>query len=142
MDTPWGSSPRGGAARQLDALAGFANEELDPGYPVTRRNAANSQEHRMMPSNTLQEADRDHVGEDRRAAVGHERQRQPGDRHQPDRHPDVDERLEREPHGYARRDQHPEKVIGHRRHPDRPDDQDRQQPDDDRAPDEAELLAS
>jgi choline dehydrogenase len=45
MNTPWGilrSPPRGGDAGQLDALAGFASAELDPGPAVTRRHAASS----------------------------------------------------------------------------------------------------
>jgi hypothetical protein len=44
-----------------------------------------------VPVDGLQNANRDHVGEHGRPAVGHERQRQARDRHDTDAHADVDE---------------------------------------------------
>ena len=46
----------------------------------------------------------------RRAAVGDERQRDAGDRHDPDDHPDVDEELEQDHRGEAGREHRPERV--------------------------------
>src|SRR5215207_2646675 len=57
-----------------------------------------------------QQADGHPVREHRGPAVGDERQRQPGDRHDPERHPDVDERLEGEPAGHSPGHQPPEQV--------------------------------
>jgi uncharacterized membrane protein YfcA len=100
-----------------------------------------SAEDRPVPVHGHQRADGDHVGEDRRAAVGDERQRQPGNRHDADGHPDVDERLNGEPDRDARRDEHAELVVradgdAHRaRHDDREQDGDHQ------AADEPGLLA-
>jgi SAM-dependent methyltransferase len=43
-----------------------------------------------------QDADRHEVGQDGGAAIGHERERDAGDRHDADRHADVDQHVERE----------------------------------------------
>jgi len=63
------------------------------------------------------ESRRDVRRDHRRAAVGHERQRDPGDRRHTDRHTDVDEHLERQHRDYTRRKKRSEHVLGEHRDP-------------------------
>src|SRR5215469_4546951 len=101
----------------------------------------NSAEPGRAPVHGLQHADGDHVGEHRAAAVGDERQRQAGDRHDPEGHPDVDERLHGEPDRDPAGHEHAERLLGARRDPQRTQDDQREQGDDDRGAGEAEFLA-
>ncbi len=55
----------------------------------------------------LQHPDRGEAQQDRRAPVGQERQRDAGDRHDPDHHPHVHEHLDRE----HRRDARPPRSV-------------------------------
>ena len=87
-----------------------------------------------------QQPDRHQGGEHRGAAVGHHRQRYAGHRHDAEAHADVLERLEAEPAHDPRSGQPAEGVVGARRDPDRPPQQHQEQPDDQRGPDQSELL--
>src|ERR1700730_7894113 len=89
----------------------------------------------------LEHADGDHVGEHGGAAVGHERQRQPGDRRDPDRHPDVNEGLDSEPDRDAGGHQQAELVVGADRDAQRADQQHGDQADDRDRADEAQFLS-
>ena len=75
-------------------LRGSRGRAARPGRPVGQRRDRSATAAQV---DVLQQPDGEQVGEHRRPAVGHERQRQPGHRHDPERHPDVDEALEGEP---------------------------------------------
>ena len=108
----------------------------------TRRRAGGGLgEEFVVAADGLDEADGDHVGEDGGAAVGDEREREAGDRHDADGHADVDERLEEEPDRDPGRHQHAEHVVGDLGGADRAEDDDAEQGDDGGRADEAEFLA-
>src|SRR2546423_3396739 len=88
--------------------------------------------------------DQGHTGEggDRaRAPVAHERQRDARDGHDPHRHPHVLEDLEHEDGKYADADERAEEVTGEEGGSPRPPDHDREQRQQRRRAEEAELLA-
>src|SRR6266542_699105 len=87
-----------------------------------------------------QHADRQRLGEHRRSAVGHERQRQAGDRRQAEVHPDVLEGLEREPADDADRQQ-ASGAVGVCRDPQAAPTQHGEQHDDQPGAEQPELLA-
>ncbi len=66
---------------------------------------------RFGPGRGAQHPGRGQCDHERAAAVGDERQRQAGDRHDPDHAADVDDRLPDEPDRDAGRDQSPELVV-------------------------------
>src|SRR5258708_31286947 len=93
------------------------------------------------PADGLEQPQRDHVGEHRRAALRHERQRQAGHWRDAHGHPDIDERLCSEPDRDTRGDQHPELIIGARRDPQRAGQRQTDESDPEQPPDETQLIA-
>ena len=107
-----------------------------PGLPVRRRDDERREQHERgdgeagdLPvharalervravGDEQQPGEQDEVGDDARAAVADERERDPGQRDQPQDPADDDERLQREGEGEARGEQLREAVVGEQRDP-------------------------
>src|SRR5829696_5983622 len=88
----------------------------------------------------LQQADGDESGQDRRASVGHQRERDTRDGHDPDVHPDVHEHLKHEYRDDSCREQGSIEVLGHREDPQTPPYEEGVEGDHERRTDEAPAL--
>src|SRR5690242_10696811 len=66
---------------------------------------------RLADVHALDDPEPDGQADQRRAAVRDERQRDAGDRHDPDDHPEVDDELEQDHRRDPGREHHPERVL-------------------------------